>query len=428
MLGHWERVIPVYIKLFQECKILGPPSTFRRATAILINLFLSVSNTLELHESQERTDGVGELSDAKNKISKELNTLRDSDSLRGLIQSFKELYKLKRQKCQDLDLLETPERHPKDPASTEPPGSLLPHPEIFSKIMTIESWELSNEDVRARDIFGWTLLHYAAVRGDEDVMTKLLGFNADPNALDLAEWTPMHYSIENINKKEPQSIVSALLRGGADTGIRGRDGMAPLHCAAKQGYAQVIRILIRARASVNIQDTSGKTPLHWAAYTGSAKAINILLEYGAYAKARDDYERTPLHLAALAGWEENVERFLGVKKLKRDSIDRDGRTPLHLAAIKGSEKVMRLLLDKNETAMINAVDNNERTPLDLAIRFERENAAVLLSNMYGISNSSQERETFGTAILFGRVGAVEKCVARLDKKDLKGGIKFARVL
>ena len=420
--GLWDRIISEHFGDFRRVKELGARrSIFQRATAILIYFFSATSNTLMLREDQERTDGVEDLELARESILAELKSVRGNPSLLDLIQC--QYFKLKRQSYKDLGQLEEPGP---DPGASN--GSIRSLPRIFSEIMTISSDELtSDKEIRVIDKFGWTPLHYAAVRGDEQVITKLLVLGADPNVSDLAGWTPMHYAIEYTNGENIVSIVSAHLKRRADTEIRGRDGMGPLHCAAKKGYAEVIRKFIRAGANVHIQDNSRKTPLHWAAYTGSAKAINILLEYGAYAKARDDYERTPLHLAALAGWEENVERFLGVKKLKRDSIDRDGRTPLHLAAIKGSEKVMRLLLDKNET-MINTVDNNERTPLDLAIRFERENAAVLLSNMYGISNSSQERETFGTAILFGRVGAVEKWVARLDKKDLKGGIKFARVL
>ncbi|KAF8535428.1 hypothetical protein BDD12DRAFT_892990 [Trichophaea hybrida] len=74
MLGHWERVILVYIKLFQECKTLGtPPSVFQKATAILIHLFMSVSNTLKLRESQKRTDGVEKLGKTKDEILKQFN-------------------------------------------------------------------------------------------------------------------------------------------------------------------------------------------------------------------------------------------------------------------------------------------------------------------------------------------------------------------
>ena len=426
-LGRWERVIPVYTKLLQECKTSGtPPSISQKTVAILIHLFLSVSNALQLHKSQERTGGVWELEKAKKKALKELNNLRDSDSLPGLIQSFKELYKLKRQKCQDLDLLEKSERQP---ASTGPPGSLLSRPSILSEIMTIEGYRLtrSNADVGARDVFGWTPLHYAAVRGDEPVMTKLLGLSADPNASDLAGWTPLHYSIENVNKEEPQSIVSALLRSGADTEIRGRDGMGPLHCAAKQGYAQVIRILIQAGASVDIQDNSRKTPLHWAAYVGSVVGINTLLEKGAYAGARDDYGRTPLHLAAVAGWKKAVEKLMRVREVERDSIDRDGRIPLHLAAIKGSEEVMRSLLDKNQSAVINTTDDYKCTPLDLAIVYGHENAAKMLS-MYNTENNPPKLIPFGIAIMFGRISMVKLWVAGFDKRVLESAIIFTQEL
>ena len=423
MLGLWDRIIPVYFQHFKRLKTLKTPhSIFQKATAILIHHFSAINNTLRLREDQERTDGVKDLELAREKILAEFKSLRGKHSLSDLIQC--QYFKLKRRSYKDLGQLEEPGP---DPGASI--GSIRRLPRIFSEIMTISSDQLtSDKEIRARDIFGWTPLHYAAVRGDEQVITKLLELKADPNASDLADRTPMHYAIELTNEEELDSIISALLQHGTDTEIRGRDGMGPLHCAAKKGYAKAIQMLIEAGASVDIQDNSKKTPLHWAAYAESAGGIKILLENGAYSKARDDYERTPLHLAALAGRDRAVGELLGIKKLKRDSIDRDGRTPLHLAAIKGNKEVVRLLLDENQTTMINIVDNNERTPLDLAIRFERENAAVLISNMYGISNNSQERETFGTAILFGRVGAVGELVARLDKKDLEGAIKFAQVL
>ena len=420
MLGRWEKIVPVYFHSFRKLKKLRTPRRiFLKIIAMLIHSFLAVSNTLRLREGQERTDGVRGLRQVKEAIFEELKNRGNTHPLSDLIQC--RYFMLKRQSHQDSSFLEELRR---DPGTSI--GSKIHRPGIFSKISSDQL--TSDEEVRSRDIFDWTPLHYAAVLEDGKAITKLLELKADPNALDLADWTPMHYAIENTNEEKLDSIVSALLARGADTEIRGRDGMGPLHCAAKQGYARVIESLTRAGASVDIEDNSRMTPLHWAAYAGSVDGINILLRNGAYAKARDDYERTPLHLAALAGRAGAVEELLGVKKIKRGLTDRDGRIPLHLAAIKGSEEVVRLLLDKNQTAMINTVDNDERTPLDLAIRFGREDAAVLLSNMYDMSNNSEEGITFGTAILFRRVEAVREWVVRLDKKDLESAIKFTQVL
>jgi len=436
MLGRWERVVPVYIKLFQEYRTLGiKHRVFQKVTAILIYLFMSVSNTSKLWESQRRTDGVKNLDVAKDGILKEFNTQRYSDSLHGLIQSFRELYT---EKHQHLDLPENSARHATSIESSGGVHAFFQHPDIFSKIMTMSSY--SNEvdiagNVDARDIFSWTPLHYAAVRGDEEVVTKLLNANADPNATDMAEWTPLHYAFVSIDDKKPESIVSPLLQRGADPEMRGRDGIGPLHCAAKQGSAQAITAIIQAGASVDIQDNSRKTPLHWAAYTGHIDAINILLRKGAYGEARDDYGRTALHLAAVAGKDKAVK--LLKDKVEANSKDRDGRTPLHLAAMKGNESVVGLLLqwvktrgdDQNGSdAAINSTDNCYCTPLDLVVMFGHVSSARLFLKNYNTENDTPKIELFLNAVLFGRIGLVELLVVEVDKKDIAVTLNFAQQL
>lgn len=415
MLGRWERVVPVYIKLFQECNTSGtPPSLIQKVTAILIHLCMSISNTKDLRENQTRNDGISNLGKLKDDILKKLKELKQ-DSLRDLAHNFVHLASIQRRQNEDLWNMLVP-----DKGSDNTPDVHSEEMDFSSKVFSI-----SFDDANPRDIFGWTPLHYAAVLGDERKVTKLLNNNADPNASDMAEWTPMHYSIESDNKENPESIVSALLRNGADTEIRGRDGIGPLHCAAKQGYAQMIRILIEAGASVDIQDNSRRTPLHWAACTGSVDGIETLLGKGASVGARDDYGRTPLHLAAVAGWDKAVKKLMGDEVVERD---RDGRIPLHLAAMKYNEEVVRLLLNKNETTAITTTDNNRCTPLDLAIMFGHEDAAKQFPNMYNQENDPQTLISFGTAILFGRTCMVKLWVAGIDKKIVKSAIKFANGL
>ena len=81
------------------------------------------------------------------------------------------------------------------------------------------------------DIFGWTPLHYAAIRRDEEVVAALLKSGADPKAMDLAERTPLHYAIEAANTNDETgkrliAVVSVLIENGADTVMRGRDAMS----------------------------------------------------------------------------------------------------------------------------------------------------------------------------------------------------------
>jgi len=436
MLGRWERVVPVYIKLFQEYRTLGiNHRVFQKVTAILIHLFISVSNTLKLWECQKRTDGIEKLGQKKVEILEEFNNQGDSDSMHGLIQSFIELYK---EKHQDVNLLEDLAHHA---TLTELSGGVhgfFHHPDVFSKIQTVYLWDVKKVvggNVDVRDIFNWTPLHYAAVRRDENILTEILKVNADPNATDLAEWTPLHYTIECVDNQKQESIVSSLLRGGADPEMRGRDGMGPLHCAAKRSSAQVIRSFLQAGASVDIQDNSRKTPLHWAAYAGNVDAINMLWQKSAYGEARDDHGRTALHLAAVAGKDKAVE--LLKDKVETNSKDRDGRTPLHLAAMKGNESVVGLLLQRVKIrgddqnggdAAINSTDNNSCTPLDLVVMFGHVSSARLFLENYNTENDTPKIELFVNAVLFGRTGLVELLVVEVDKKDIEATLKFAQQL
>jgi len=253
----------------------------------------------------------------------------------------------------------------------------------------------------------------------------------------------MHYTIQASSNgetsadedKKLESIMWALLHSGADTEIHGRDGIGPLHCAARSN-GKATGILLQAGASVDIQENSRKTPLHWAAYTGCVDAIDLFLQKGAYGGARDDYGRTPLHLAAIAGWDKAVEKLMVDERVERNSIDRDGRTPLHLAAIKGTEKVVELLLrgieDRGEdrngyNAVANTADNNQFTPLYLAAMFGHENAAGQLLKMYNEENGRQKLISFGIAILFGRKGVVT-LLAVINKKYIESALKFAQGL
>jgi len=164
----------------------------------------------------------------------ELDIQGSSESLSALVKCFRTFYL----KGQYFDLLEL---------ATELSGDVHDffHHFMLSKTMTVvpskvEQGVAENANNKG-EIFGWTLFHYGAAKGNEIAVQVLLKNGADPNTTDLSEWTPMHYAIQDANGLERpdsenemlESIMWALLRSGADTKIRGRDGIAPLHCAAR---------------------------------------------------------------------------------------------------------------------------------------------------------------------------------------------------
>ncbi|XP_047100896.1 60 kDa lysophospholipase-like [Schistocerca piceifrons] len=115
-------------------------------------------------------------------------------------------------------------------------------------------------NVEARDEDMWTALHWAAVRGHEDV-------------------------------------VRCLVEGGADVETRDSRGNTPMHWAAYRGHAAVVRLLAASSGDPNAMDVYRRTPLHYAARQGHAEVAAVLLDVGADRGAWDDHGHIPLDLA-----------------------------------------------------------------------------------------------------------------------------------
>jgi cytohesin len=161
-------------------------------------------------------------------------------------------------------------------------------------------------------------------------------------------------------------MARLLLAHRADANARGAAGDTPLHLAADEVSAELIRSLLDRGARVNAADRDGLTPLHrtlWGRYRGARNverqraAVDLLLAKGAVAD--------PLAEAAL-GRVRAVRLFLAVDPCRRHHCDSRGRTLLHWAAMAGQREVVNLLLDLG--ADPNAADDCGDTPLHLAIR------------------------------------------------------------
>ena len=106
-------------------------------------------------------------------------------------------------------------------------------------------------DVNARDEYGNTPLHKAAMFGKGDALR-------------------------------------ALIDVGADVNVTGEDDETPLHWAAWRGKAKVARALIDAGANVNARDKIGWTPLDEATNRGHNKIVRTLKSAGAKTGSKDD--------------------------------------------------------------------------------------------------------------------------------------------
>eukprot|EP00047_Mylnosiga_fluctuans_P004995 m.237744 g.237744 ORF g.237744 m.237744 type:complete len:969 (-) comp13190_c0_seq1:129-3035(-) len=121
----------------------------------------------------------------------------------------------------------------------------------------------------------------------------------------------------------------------------------PLHKAACEGDAELVRRLIREGRPPAGVDTDTWTPLHYAAWHGKESVVRTLMEEwkGAPA-AQTDGGRTALHLAARNGWVDIVRILLACPLVTPSQVDNDGHSPLWLCEqmkVNQWEEVSRLL-------------------------------------------------------------------------------------
>lgn len=151
-------------------------------------------------------------------------------------------------------------------------------------------------------------------------------------------------------------------------GIIGHPCHKPLEWAALYGHSDVIHILFNHGASLDARDTIRKTsgPLHLAALHGRLGATRMLLELGADMTYTNFAGETPAYLAA-RGNVSCMEALVDAG-FNLNTEGPDGRTFLHAAAEHTSKEMVEYLLGKKEVRMaINSQDDDERTPLHLAI-------------------------------------------------------------
>lgn len=173
-------------------------------------------------------------------------------------------------------------------------------------------------------------------------------------------------------------MLKRLVGNGVDPNLADYDLRTGLHLAASNGHVEAVKYFLAHKdINVNCADRYGGTPLQDAMRHDHVEVQRLLFEAGGKigltmnapmllcdAAAKND-------LATLQCFHRN-----GVTINLKDEQD---RTPLHLASSNGSLESASWLLSLPEID-VNPVDAHENTPLDDAIRHERDVIEVLLKS------------------------------------------------
>ncbi|KAJ6644845.1 Ankyrin repeat domain-containing protein 50, partial [Pseudolycoriella hygida] len=181
---------------------------------------------------------------------------------------------------------------------------------------------LDNGKVNSKDQNGNTLLHWAAYKGESNIVESLLSKGAEGRSPLISAARADHYN-----------IVEFLLSKGASVNMNGifniLTGINSLPAEEPLKYTNLVKILLD-NGKVNSKDQNGNTLLHLAASAGNCKIMELLLSKGAEINIQNNNKNTPLHQAVD---NQNVE---AVKLLTRRgasvSIENNQQvTPLKLA-------------------------------------------------------------------------------------------------
>ena len=188
-------------------------------------------------------------------------------------------------------------------------------------------------------------LHEAVASADIDEVKRLISEGHDVNSRDNKGQTPLHFAA-NRGQKE---ILEVLLANGAD--IEARDGRwhnTALLNASVRGRKEVVELLLEKGANIEAKDGNGGTPLNLTSGYGTSvhtDVIQLLLDRGADIESRGNVDCTPLQTAVAVGRKEVAELLLA-HGAKLNVSSRYFGTPAHHAMKDNHRDVVRWAISK----------------------------------------------------------------------------------
>ena len=112
----------------------------------------------------------------------------------------------------------------------------------------------------------------------------------DLNTLNVLGESPLMLA----SLKGELELATQMVQKGADVN---KTGWTPLHYAASNGHAPLIRLLLENHAYIDAESPNGTTPLMMASMYGSPEAVKLLIEEGADPLLKNQQGLTALDFA-----------------------------------------------------------------------------------------------------------------------------------
>eukprot|EP00730_Choanoeca_flexa_P006098 TRINITY_DN12084_c3_g3_i1.p1 TRINITY_DN12084_c3_g3~~TRINITY_DN12084_c3_g3_i1.p1 ORF type:complete len:1119 (+),score=369.58 TRINITY_DN12084_c3_g3_i1:159-3515(+) len=237
-------------------------------------------------------------------------------------------------------------------------------------------------------------LHYAADSDHVEVIQLLLQNGFNPASEDKEKRTPLEVAANQGNLASVKALVE-----GKDISLFLKHvdarGHSALNFAVYSGDYNTVEWFLRKGWNPNHKDRgSNRTPMHTAARQGDANVVRLLASFHGSLFAKDNNGLTAVHRAAAFGRVEVVQFILGNERHRHALLNKntyDGFTPLYLACTKGHLDVVQCLFEYPGIDLLDP-DKVGRTVLHVACEKGHYDIASALVDAYMAQMADQEEE------------------------------------
>ncbi|XP_076388744.1 uncharacterized protein LOC100882118 isoform X7 [Megachile rotundata] len=218
------------------------------------------------------------------------------------------------------------------------------------------------------------LLYEAVIKNEADTVRKVLKETVDVNSRNNYGRAPIHWAASRGNTE----IIEMLIQAKCDIEAKDKFGMRPLHMAARYGHRDAVKMLINAGASVSAMNKKQHTLLMCAARGNNIRVVEYLAEAveSLNGDATDCTGATALHHAASAGHPAMITALSNISRIELNATDKKGQTPIHCACAEEHLEAVEVLIGLG--ANVDAQDSEGNTPLHVATRTRHTAIAQLL--------------------------------------------------
>lgn len=212
---------------------------------------------------------------------------------------------------------------------------------------------------------GFTPLHLACLKGDFEMVEKLIELGADINIVSETSRFDIQFEDESENYylgknetalhlaifNEHIELIKLLIEKGADANVRDGDGVTQLLKAMRGNFDfELIELFIKHGADITVADQEGVNSVHLACMKSDSRFFEYFITFAPNLTTRTCNGSTALHYAAQRG------NILAVKTLLDHGIDQtvvNDRldTPLLLAMNGKHYEVIRLFVENCSESM-----------------------------------------------------------------------------